>query len=95
MGTDVAAHFAQSRECFERASTILGYDLLELCRSGSDEELRETRVSQPAIFTTNVAIYRAVETLGFTPIVSAGHSFGEYCSLTIAGALTFDEVLSA
>ncbi|HLN47530.1 MAG TPA: acyltransferase domain-containing protein, partial [Magnetospirillaceae bacterium] len=54
----------------------------------------ETRISQPAIFTANVAIYRAVETLGLTPIVSAGHSFGEYCSLTIAGSLGFDEAAS-
>jgi [acyl-carrier-protein] S-malonyltransferase len=93
MGVDVAQKFDASRECFERASKILGYDLLELCREGSDEQLRETRVSQPAIFTTNVAIYRAVETVGLAPVVSAGHSFGEYCSLTIAGALTFDQAL--
>jgi [acyl-carrier-protein] S-malonyltransferase len=93
MGVDVAERFAASRECFERASKILGYDLLELCRTGSEQQLRETRVSQPAIFTTNVAIYRAVQTVGLTPIVSAGHSFGEYCSLTIAGALAFDEAL--
>src|SRR5271166_3532894 len=93
MGVDVAERFPVSRECFARASKILGYDLLELCRNGSDEQLRETRVGQPAIFTANVAICRAVETLGLTPIVSAGHSFGEYCSLTIAGALTFDEAL--
>jgi [acyl-carrier-protein] S-malonyltransferase len=93
MGVDVAETFPASRECFDRASRILGYDLLELCRHGTDDQLRETRVSQPAIFTTNVAIYRAVETLGLTPIVSAGHSFAEYCSLTIAGALTFDEAL--
>src|SRR5271165_1141808 len=91
MGVDVAERFPVSRECFARASKILGYDLLELCRNGSDEQLRETRVGQPAIFTANVAICRAVETLGLTPIVSAGHSFGEYCSLTIAGWLTFDE----
>jgi [acyl-carrier-protein] S-malonyltransferase len=93
MGVDVAQRFAASAECFERASRVLGYDLLELCRNGSDEQLRETRVSQPAIFTANVAIYRAVEILGLAPIVSAGHSFGEYCSLTIAGSLTFDEAL--
>jgi [acyl-carrier-protein] S-malonyltransferase len=71
----------------------LGYDLLELCETGSDEALRETRVSQPAIFTVNVAIYRAVESLGFTPVVSAGHSFGEYCSLTIAGSMAFDDAV--
>jgi len=93
MGADVAQRYAQSRAVFGRASAILGYDVLELCQTGSEEALRETRVSQPAIFTTNVAIYRAVETLGWKPIVSAGHSFGEYCSLTIAGALDFDAAL--
>ncbi|HZV78540.1 MAG TPA: ACP S-malonyltransferase [Candidatus Binatus sp.] len=94
MGIDVAAGFATSAECFERASHILGYDLLELCRSGTDEQLRETRVSQPAIFTANMAIYKAVETLGAAAVVSAGHSFGEYCSLAIAGSMTFDEALT-
>src|SRR5450755_4067250 len=93
MGADVARRFPASRECFDRASAAVGYDMLALVADGSDEQLRETRVSQPAIFTANVAIYRAVETIGFTPIVSAGHSFGEYCSLTIAGALTFDEAV--
>jgi len=93
MGVDVAAAFPASRECFDRASAVVGYDLLELCKNGPEEALRETRVSQPAIFATNVAIYRAVETIGLRPIVSAGHSFGEYCSLTIAGALTFDDAV--
>jgi [acyl-carrier-protein] S-malonyltransferase len=72
---------------------VLGYDLLRLCEQGSDDDLRETRVSQPAIFTVNVAIYRAVETLGFTPLVGAGHSFGEYCALTAAGAIDFDQAV--
>lgn len=90
MGVDVASNYPASRECFDRASAVLGYDLLELCANGPDEALRETRVSQPAIFTTNVAIYRAVESLGMRPIVAAGHSFGEYCALTIASALSFE-----
>src|ERR1700694_156460 len=93
MGADVAEHFPASRECFEKASDVLGYDLQALTSSASPEELKETRVSQLAIFTANVAIYRAVETLGFTSCVSAGHSFGEYCSLTIAGALDFSEAV--
>jgi [acyl-carrier-protein] S-malonyltransferase len=93
MGADVAARYPAARECFERASAVLGYDLLRLCTQGSDDELRETRISQPAIFTVNVAIYRAVETLGFRPIVGAGHSFGEYCALTAAGSIDFDEAV--
>ncbi len=93
MGVDLARHYRTVQECFERASAVLGYDLLALCETGSEEQLRETRVSQPAIFTTNVAIYRAVESLGFIPVVSAGHSFGEYCSLNLAGSLGFEEAL--
>lgn len=93
MGADVAQRFPAARDSFERASAVLGYDLLELVIRATPEELRETRVSQPAIFTANVAIYRAVETLGFTPVVSAGHSFGEYCSLTIADALDFTDAV--
>jgi [acyl-carrier-protein] S-malonyltransferase len=94
MGVEAARTHLAARECFERASEVLGYDLLALCERGDEDELRDTRVSQPAIFTANVAIYRAVESLGFTPIVSAGHSFGEYCSLTIAGSIAFEQAVS-
>lgn len=94
MGVEVARSFDASRETFDRASAVLGWDVLRTCETGTDEELRETRVSQPAIFTANVAIYRAVETLGLTPLVSAGHSFGEYCSLTIAGSLSLEHAVA-
>ncbi len=93
MGAELSARFSESRACFERASQVVGYDLLERVNTSTPDELKDTRLSQPAIFTANVAIYRAVATLGLTPIVSAGHSFGEYCSLTIADALDFDEAV--
>lgn len=93
MGTEVAARFERSRECFERASAVLGYDLLERVSHATPDELKETRLSQPAIFTANLAIQRAVATLDLQPLVSAGHSFGEYCSLEISGALDFDEAI--
>ncbi len=93
MGAELAARFPQSRECFDRASAALGYDLLERVNHASADELKETRLSQPAIFTANVAIYRAVATVGLTPVASAGHSFGEYCSLTIADAIDFDQAV--
>src|SRR5215472_7365472 len=93
MGVEVARAFPAARETFDRASAVLGWDVLRTCETATDDELRETRVSQPAIFTANVAIYRAVETLGVVPIVSAGHSFGEYCSLTIAGSIDFDDAV--
>lgn len=92
MGVDVATRSQAAREIFDRASSILGYDVLGLQRSGPEEKLRETQYSQPAIFTTNVALYSAVGEI-LAPVVSAGHSFGEFCSLTISGALSFDEAL--
>jgi [acyl-carrier-protein] S-malonyltransferase len=92
MGVDVAAKSPAARDIFARASEILGYDVLELQRNGPEEKLRETQFSQPAIFTTNVALYYAVGEL-LRPVASAGHSFGEFCSLTISNALSFDEAL--
>jgi [acyl-carrier-protein] S-malonyltransferase len=92
MGVDVAARAAGARDIFDRAASVLGYDLLDLQRTGPEERLRETIYSQPAIFTTNLALYYAVGE-GLSPVASAGHSFGEFCSLTIAGALEFEEAL--
>ncbi len=63
------------------------------CRKdGPEERLRETKFSQPAIFTTNYALYSAVGE-GFRPIVSAGHSFAEFCSLYAAHSLSFEDAL--
>jgi [acyl-carrier-protein] S-malonyltransferase len=89
MGVGLVESSPVAAELFERASGILGYDLLELVRNGPDERLRETRFSQPAIYVTNYALAVASGTLEAC-VASAGHSFGEYCSLTIAGALTFE-----
>ena len=93
MGADVAAASPQAAELFARAERVLGYDLLALCRQGSAEELRETKFSQPAIFVTNCALATAVGD-ALDPLVSAGHSFGEYCSLVLAGSLDFDAALA-
>ncbi|MBV8148052.1 MAG: ACP S-malonyltransferase, partial [Candidatus Eremiobacteraeota bacterium] len=92
MGVDVAARSQAARACFERAGSVLGYDLLELVREGPDAVLRETIVSQPAIFTTNLALYEAAGN-SLRPLVTAGHSFAEFCSLVVAGALAFEDAL--
>jgi [acyl-carrier-protein] S-malonyltransferase len=92
MGVDIAQHSEVARGLFERAASVLGYDLLALQKDGPDERLRETIVSQPAIFTTNVALYAAVGP-EFRPVVSAGHSFGELCSLYAAQSLAFDDAV--
>jgi [acyl-carrier-protein] S-malonyltransferase len=90
MGVDAAANSPAARDLFERSATVVGYDLLALCREGPEERLRETRYSQPAIFVTNCALAAAAN---LTPVVSAGHSFGEYCSLVLAGSLEFEDAL--
>ncbi|HEY9085741.1 MAG TPA: ACP S-malonyltransferase [Candidatus Tyrphobacter sp.] len=92
MGVDVAACVPAAREIFERAQRVLGYDLLALVREGPEERLRETEFSQPAIFTTNVALFAACEP-DLHVVVSAGHSFAEFCSLTVARALSFEDAL--
>jgi [acyl-carrier-protein] S-malonyltransferase len=92
MGCDVAAHSPRARALFKRAAALLGYDLLALQRQGPEEKLRETQFSQPAIFTTNLALYEAVGPV-IAPVATAGHSFAELCSLVIARSLAFDDAL--
>ena len=93
MGVDVAEHVPQAADLFARAERVLGYDLLTLCRQGPEEKLRETKFSQPAIFVTNCALAAAVGP-ALEPVVSAGHSFGEFCSLVLADSLAFDDALT-
>jgi [acyl-carrier-protein] S-malonyltransferase len=93
MGVDVARAYPAAATCFRTAKTLLGYDLLALCENCPEEQLRQTRYAQPAIFVTNVALAMAAGD-ALAPVVSAGHSFGEYCSLTLAGALTFETALA-
>lgn len=92
MGVDVARTYPLAAECYAAAKTLLGYDLLALSEHGPEDRLRETRYAQPAIFVANVAIARAVGD-ALQPAVAAGHSFGEFCALTLAGALTFETAL--
>src|SRR5579884_1257450 len=93
MGVDAARAYPAAAECFACAKTVLGYDLLALCERGPEERLRETRYSQPAIFVTNVALALSLADV-LEPVAGAGHSFGEYCALTLAGALTFETALT-
>jgi [acyl-carrier-protein] S-malonyltransferase len=92
MGVEAAAASPEAADVFARASDVLGYDLLALVRQGPEERLRETRYSQPAIFVTNYALAAASGALD-SVVASAGHSFGEFCSLTVAGSLTFEDAV--
>lgn len=92
MGVAVAQAYPAAMECFRTAKHVVGYDLFEMCAKGPEATLRETRYAQPAIFVTNVALRAAVGE-ALDPVVSAGHSFGEYCSLAIADAMSFETAL--
>lgn len=92
MGGALVERYPVAAGLFERAERVLGYDLLRVIRDGPEEKLRETRFSQPAIFVTNYALALAAGG-DFAVVASAGHSFAEYCSLTLAGSLGFEEAL--
>ena len=93
MGVDAARAYPAAAQCFSAAKMILGYDLLAVCEHGPPERLTETRYAQPAIFTANLALAKAVGD-ALDPIAGAGHSFAEFCALTLAGALRFETALS-
>lgn len=87
----------QAAELFSRASAILGYDLLAVCRSGPAERLNTTAVSQPAILVTSLAALEVLRGRDGHPLdavpITAGLSLGEYTALVFAGALAFDDAV--
>lgn len=87
---ELAERYSVVRSTFEEASSALGYDLWNKVQEGSDEELNATVVTQPALLTSSVAIWRVWQELeGARPEVMAGHSLGEYSAMVCAGALSF------
>lgn len=90
----LAGEFREVEETFAEASTVLGYDLWQLVQSGPESELQLTAVTQPAMLTAGVAVWRAWRAAGGpTPAVMAGHSLGEYSALVCAGALPFAQAV--
>lgn len=90
MGKDLYENNAEVRTMMERANEILGFRLTDIMFEGSAEELRQTKVTQPAVFLHSVAMAKA---LGAEPSAVAGHSLGEFSALVVAGALSFEEGL--
>jgi [acyl-carrier-protein] S-malonyltransferase len=89
MGRDLAENFPESRAVFDEADAALGFAISKVCFEGTEEELKLTENTQPAILTVSVAAYRALEKRGILPDFAAGHSLGEYSALVAAGALDF------
>ncbi len=92
MGKDLYETSSLAKELFEKANELLGFRITDLMFEGTDEDLRQTKVTQPAIFLHSVIL---AKTLGddFKPNMVAGHSLGEFSALVAAGALSFEDGL--
>lgn len=92
MGKDLFENSIRAKEMFLQANEILGFDITKIMFEGSDEELKETKVTQPAIFLHSV-ILAAVLGDDFEPDMVAGHSLGEFSALVASKVLTFEDGL--
>jgi len=92
MGKDLYDNNAEARAMFEKANGILGFRITDLMFEGTDDDLKQTKVTQPAVFLHSVILAKC---LGdeFTPAMVAGHSLGEFSALVAAGALSFEDGL--
>jgi [acyl-carrier-protein] S-malonyltransferase len=94
MAKEFIENFDESREVFETASSVLGYDLLELCMHGPVEKLNLTENTQPAILAASIAILRPLERRGLAATAAAGHSLGEYTAITAAGGFELRDAVA-
>lgn len=90
MGKDLYENVPEAKALFEKANEILGFRITDIMFDGTDEELKQTKVTQPAVFLHSVILAKA---LGVTPDAAAGHSLGEFSALVVAGALSFEDGL--
>jgi len=92
MGKDLYEKYPIAKEMFETANSLLGFSLTDIMFNGTDEDLRQTKVTQPAIFLHSV-ILAFIQGKEFRPKMVAGHSLGEFSALVACGALSFDNGL--
>lgn len=92
MGKDLYDSSSEAKELFEKANKILGFRITDLMFEGTDEDLRQTKVTQPAIFLHSVILANILGE-NFKPDMVAGHSLGEFSALVATGALSFEDGL--
>lgn len=92
MGKDLYESSDVAKEMFTKANEILGFDIMKIMFEGSDEELKQTKVTQPAIFLHSTILAACLGN-SFKPDMSAGHSLGEFSALVASGAMTFEDGL--
>ena len=93
MGRELAEKYAVARAVFEEADQALGFSISKICFEGSEEELKQTANTQPAILTCSVAMFRVAAEQGLLPDFVAGHSLGEYSALVAADSLKFSDAV--
>ena len=91
MGKELYDTSPKARELFEKANEILGYRITDIMFSGTEEDLKQTKVTQPAVFLHSVITALCMD--DFKPAMTAGHSLGEFSALVAAGALSFEDGL--
>ena len=91
MGKDLYESNAKAKELFDKANEILGYRITDIMFEGTDEDLKQTKVTQPAVFLHSVITALCMD--DYKPDMVAGHSLGEFSALTAAGALSFEDGL--
>ena len=93
MGRELAEKFPVARGAFDEADAALGLKISRICFEGTEDELRQTQNTQPAMLTASVAAWRVLESRGVRPDYVAGHSLGEYSALVAAGCLAFSDAV--
>lgn len=91
MGKELYESSAIAKELFDKANQILGFDITDIMFNGTAEQLKETKVTQPAVFLHSVILAKTIE--NFTPEMVAGHSLGEFSALVANGSLSFEDGL--
>ncbi len=90
MGKDLYENNAEAKALFEQANEVLGFRITDIMFSGTDEQLKQTNVTQPAVFLHSVILAKS---LGVVPDAVAGHSLGEFSALVVSGVLSFEDGL--
>ena len=93
MGRELAGNHPAARSVFDEADKALGFSVSDLCFNGSEDALKLTANTQPAILTASVATFRVLEENGVRPAYVAGHSLGEFSALVAAGGLNFSDAV--
>ena len=91
MGKELYENNPQARELMEKANEVLGFRITDIMFEGSEEDLKQTKVTQPAVFLHSVVL--ALTDPDFAPDMTAGHSLGEFSAMVAAGALSFESAL--